>query len=189
MSTIVVVKKNGKAVIAADTLSKYGSMKQDKNLIVNGSKIIKFGDNYIAHVGDCAYSHILNSYMNKYSECPSLNNIQEIFEFACDFHKELKEQYYLRPDENEDDDFESLRFESLIINPQGIFGLYALRSVDEYNMFFSFGTGSRYALGAMKTVYDKDYTAEEIAVIGLESAEFFDDSTGKPFDVKTIDLI
>ncbi|OGO80663.1 MAG: hypothetical protein A2Y21_06835, partial [Clostridiales bacterium GWC2_40_7] len=168
MSTIVAVKKNGIAVIGADTLTKFGSMKQG-DILENNTKIIMFGVNFLAYVGDCAFGHALRTYLAKLKTSPSLSNPDKIFEFSCKLHKKLKEDFYLRPEEDEDDDFESSRFESLIVNRHGIFGLYSLRSVDEYSKFFSFGSGSRYALGAMQTVYGKYDSAEDIAKAGLEA--------------------
>ncbi|MFZ7134086.1 MAG: hypothetical protein ACOWWR_17205 [Eubacteriales bacterium] len=189
MSTIVAVRKNDIAVIGADTLMKYGSLKQGADLIQNSTKILKVKDNYISTVGDCAFHYALQSYFFKMNQNPSLQSSFEIFEFACDFHKALKEDYYLRPEEEDDDDFESSRFESLIVNSKGIFGLYSLRSVDEYSKYFSFGTGARFALGAMQAVYDSQITAEEIAIKGLEAAAYFDDATGKPFHTFSVSLM
>ena len=186
MSTIVVVKKDGRAVMGADTLMKYGSLKQGRELIDNSTKILKIHDNYISTVGDCAFHYALNSYSSRIEKPLVLTSTFEIFEFACDFHKSLKEDYFLRPEEEEDDDFESSRFESLIMNEKGIFGLYSLRSVDEYSKYFSFGTGSRFALGAMQAVYDSRLSAEEVAIKGLEAAAFFDDATSKPFEIHTV---
>lgn len=187
MSTIVAVKKDGVAVIAADTLMKYGNLKQSTELIKNSTKILKVGDNYISTVGDCGFYYALQSYFyNK--GVPSLESAFEIFEFSCDFHKSLKEDYYLRPEEEDDDDFESSRFESLIVNSKGIFGLYSLRSVDEYNKYFSFGTGSRFALGALHSLYETELTGEEIAIKALEAAANFDDATSGPFHSYSIKL-
>lgn len=186
MSTIVVVKKDGKAVMGADTLMKYGSLKQGEDLLENSTKILKVHDNYISTVGDCAFHYALKSYFSRIEKPPLLTSTFEIFEFACDFHKALKEDYFLRPEEEDDDDFESSRFESLIMNQKGIFGLYSLRSVDEYKKFFSFGTGSRFALGAMQAVFESNLTAEEIAVKGLEAAAYFDDATSKPFEIHKV---
>jgi hypothetical protein len=47
MTTIVAVKKNGYATIAADTLSLWGNMKESAEHIVNHEKILKFQDNYL----------------------------------------------------------------------------------------------------------------------------------------------
>lgn len=186
MSTVVAVKKDGIIVIGADTLTKYGDSKQNAELINTYSKIVKAGDNYIAYVGDASFSHILASYFNGIKNVPLLNSPQIIFETARELHKSLKEDYFLNPESEDDDDFEPSRLECLIVNSSGIFGLYSLRSVDEFTKYYSFGTGSRYALGAMHTLYNTDATAEQIARAGLEAAAYFDDSTDSPFEIYTL---
>ena len=46
MTSIVVVKKNGYATIAADTLTKWGSGKESAEYINNNTKILNIKDNY-----------------------------------------------------------------------------------------------------------------------------------------------
>lgn len=92
----------------------------------------------------------------------------------------------MNPNEDEGDEFESSRFDCLIANKYGIFGLYCLRSVQDYSKFYSFGNGYKFALGAMRTVYDMDFTSEQIARIGLETAADFDDSTDLPLEIYTL---
>ena len=58
-----------------------------------------------------------------------------LFDFAVKLHKVLKEDYHLNSTGEEDDPFETSRLQCLIINPDGMFGLYNLRSVQEYNKF------------------------------------------------------
>lgn len=188
MSTVVVVRKEGWAVIGADSMTKFGDTNQSAEYIKNFSKIAKIGDSYLGYVGSATFSMILASYFSKLKRIPSFNSPLDIFETFREMHKSLKEDYFLRPEEEEDDEFESSRVDLLIANPMGIFGLYALRSVDEYHKFYAFGTGYRFALGAMKTLYDTTASAEEIARAGLEAAAEFDDSTGRPFEVYTVKL-
>lgn len=189
MSTIVAVKKNGIIAIGADTMTKLGRSKQPAHMLKNNSKILKVGNNYIAHVGDASVGLILNNYFSKQPDIPKLDSIDVIFEFLCQFHKALKEDYFLLPEEEENDDFESMKFKCLIANENGIFGAYELRSVDEFTKFFSFGTGQEFALGAMQVLYDKDYSAEEIARAGIEAAAEFDDSSGLPSEIYTIKVV
>src|SRR5262249_21386298 len=100
----------------------------------------------------------------------------------------LKEDYFLNPSEDSADEFESSRFDCLIANRSGIFGLYALRSVQEYTRFYAFGSGYAYALGAMHAVYDKANSAEEVVRAGLEASAEFDGPTGLPIEVRSIPL-
>ena len=188
MSTIVAVKKEGIAVIGADTMSKYGRIKQHSGSIVNNSKILKIGDSYLAYCGDAVLTHVFTDFFAKYKEIPALTSTQSIFQLTNQLHKVLKEEYHLNPNEDEDDDFESSRFECLIGNQAGVFGVYAYRSVDEFTQYYSFGTGYRFALGAMRALYDTDATAEEIARAALEAAAEYDDSTGLPLELYSVKL-
>lgn len=188
MSTIVVVRKDGIAVIGADTNGKNGYVKQRADYIKNHSKILKVNENYIATVGEGSVKQVLTSYFSKIEMKPLLNSTQEIFEVLVGLHGKLKEDYYLRPEDEDDDEFESIRFRGLIANPYGIFGFYDLRSVDEFTKFYSFGTGQEIALGAMYSLYNTNASAEEIASAGLEAACEFDDSTDRPYEIIKIKL-
>ena len=188
MSTIIAVKKNGFATIAADTLTKFGDTKESSDLILNHSKIMKAGNNYIAHVGHASWDLILSSYFERLKRLPSMTSAGKIFEMARRLHKVLKEDYYLNPTDREDDPFECSQTECLIVNPSGIFGLYALRSVQEYSKFYAFGSGYAYALGAMYTLYSTKASSDKIALAGIEAAAEFNDSTGLPVEMYTIKL-
>ena len=187
MSTVVVTKKDGHVAIGADTLTCFGHTLESAEYVVNSSKILKVGRNYIAHVGHASWQLVLTSLFSKMGKTPTLNSPQNIFETARGLHRSLKKDYFLNTDEDEDDPFESSQFHCLIANPAGIFGLYALRSAQEYTRFYALGSGSPFALGAMHAVYAKG-TAEEIARAGVEAAADFDDSTAAPFEVFTMKL-
>lgn len=98
----------------------------------------------------------------------------------------MKENYFLNPTEDSDDEFESSQHEYLVANPHEIFGVYALRSVQEYSKFYSFGSGYELALGALEILFDLDLTAEEIARKAVEAAAKFNDGTGLPVEVHSI---
>ncbi len=187
MSTVVVTKKDGQVAIGADTLTTFGHTVESAEYVVNSSKILKVGSNYIAHVGHASWQLILTSLFKKMGKTPALNSPQNIFETARRLHRSLKKDYFLNTDEDEDDPFESSQFHCLIANPAGIFGLYALRSAQEYTKFYALGSGSPFALGAMHAVHARG-TAEEIARAGVEAAADFDDTTAAPFEVFTMKL-
>ncbi len=54
MSTIVVVRKDGKAVIAADTLTTCGNTKESAEYVVNHEKIIAYKDNFLGISGSAS---------------------------------------------------------------------------------------------------------------------------------------
>ena len=182
MSTILVVRKGKSIAIGADTLSKHGYTKQGADVIENSSKIIKVGRTYMGFTGEASWGLVMSHYMSRFKRLPKLDSPQSIFDFALKAHVKLKDDYFLNPKEDDKDEFESTRIDCMIANPAGIFGLYSLRSVDEYKRFYSFGSGSSYAVGAMHAVYDT-HSVRDIALAGLEAAAAWDDATGGPFEV------
>jgi ATP-dependent HslUV protease subunit HslV len=188
MTTIVVVKKNGHACIAADSLTSWGSTLQSSAYLAGNSKIVKVGDSYIATTGIVTHRFVIESYFagcEKYSFKSKL----EIFETWREFHKSLKENYYLKPGEDKDDPYETSHIHALIANPYGIFGVYALRSVDEYKKFWAFGSGTDYALGALHCSYDRYEKPEDIARAAIEAAAEFDNGTGLPVMMHSVELM
>ena len=51
MTTVAVVRKQGVAAVAADTLTKWGSAKESALYIANHEKILKVGESLIAVTG------------------------------------------------------------------------------------------------------------------------------------------
>ncbi len=176
MSTIVVVKKNNETVIAADTLTTYGNTKESAGYIVNHEKIYKYRDNFLGVSGSASLGIAVEDFLSKNKKKISFESVAEIFRFGLLLHKELKENYFLRADD--DEDFETFRGDILVANPQGIFGLSAYRYVQEYTRFYANGSGAPYSLGAIFAVYETDKTAEELACLGVEAGIEFDDGSG-----------
>jgi hypothetical protein len=58
MTTIAVVRKNGCAAIAADTMTKWGSGKETAAYIVNHQKIFRVGDSYLGVTGTATFQAI-----------------------------------------------------------------------------------------------------------------------------------
>ena len=83
--------------------------------------------------------------------------------------------------EDEDDALESSRFDALIANSQGIFGVSAERTVQEFVKYYAYGGGASYAMGAMYAGYDRpELDAQGIARLAIEAAAEFDDGTALP---------
>ncbi|MDA0238155.1 MAG: hypothetical protein O3B03_06540 [Proteobacteria bacterium] len=190
MTTIAVVKKNGEIAIAADTLTKWGSGKESAKYIHNSGKIIQVGDNLIAITGNATFKLILREYFYEAPHEIALRSTEEIFSTWNLLHLKLKEKYFLMPEEDKEDAVESSRMDVLIANPFGIFGVSGHRTVQEFSRFYSYGSGSDYALGAMWAMYDiPDISAETIARKSIEAASEFDDGTGLPLDSRQIKQI
>jgi ATP-dependent protease HslVU (ClpYQ) peptidase subunit len=188
MSTVAVVRKGPIAAIAADTLTKWGSAKESAAYVANHEKILRVGDSYIGITGSATFKMILQDYFGDRSDA-RLDSPAEIFRTWNRLHGVLKERYYLMPEEDKEDALESSRMDVLLVNPNGIFGVAAHRTVQEFSRFYAYGSGSDYALGALYSAYDDPQrSAEQLARHAIEAAAEFDDGTGTPISVYTVRL-
>lgn len=188
MTTVAAVKKGKRLCLASDTLTTLGSRKEVAGQHVSKKgKIIRIGPNYLGSSGHASWSLVLSHYFSK-KKVPEWKTEKEIFEVFTLIHKQLKEKYHLHPPTLSYLPFESSEFSFLIINSHGIFEIEYSRAVRKYSQFSAIGSGEEYALGAIKSVYDKMEDPEEIAKIGIEAAAHFDQKTGLPIQTCCIDL-
>jgi ATP-dependent protease HslVU (ClpYQ) peptidase subunit len=181
VTTIAVVRKNGHAAIAADTLTKWGTGKESAAYVANNTKIVRVGDTFIAGSGTSTFKLILRDYFSQRGVPARFDSAIELFKTWQAFHTALKERYFLVNVGDKDDTIESSKFDVLIANPHGIFGVGAHRTVQEYRKFYAIGTGTDLALGAMYAAYDRPgLSAEQVARLAVEAAAEFDDGTGLP---------
>ncbi|HEY3266502.1 MAG TPA: hypothetical protein VGM37_06225 [Armatimonadota bacterium] len=189
MSTVVVVRKNGEAVIAADTLTKWGASKESAAYVVNHEKINRVGENYLGLTGHASGNLMLEDYFAKMRREVRLDTPLRIFQTWVEMHSVLKEKYHLRAEDDDDDAVESSRLSALIVNPSGIFGVDSDRTVEEYTRFYAYGSGGDFAMGAMYATYDDpSRSAADIARLAVEAAADFDDATGLPITLYTVAL-
>lgn len=188
MSTIVVVRKNGRAAIAADTLAKDGYTMQRASLVTNHSKIVRVADSWIGYTGSSAWGAVLPCYFSSCKHAVRLDSVESIFETMTRMHPVLKTRYGMNPNSGENNQFETSRLSLLIANRHGCFAVYGDRSVTEFSTFYSFGAGFRVALGAMHVAYSRLDDAEEIARLGIEAAAEFDEDTALPAEVHGVEL-
>jgi len=187
MTTILAIKKENDIILAADTLTKFGSQKENATLIKNHSKIVHIYDNYIGVTGSSVWPFLLRSYFLKtIDRKPDFSNEESIFEEMDLTHHYLKTDKYLIPATGNDNEFESSHMIMIIANKYGIFGVYPLRQIVQYDKFMAIGSGDRYALGSMYSLYDSNLTARQIAEKAIETASFFDDSTSGPFEFVSV---
>jgi len=167
MSTVVVVRKNGVACIAADSLTSYGDLKLSSRYDPHSEKIQTFGETHLSIVGSAAHTLVIESVLNKKDLFANFSSREEIFKTFSLVHTELKDNFFLNTKDDDDDPYESSHIDALVANANGIFGIYAMREVYEYSSFWATGSGSPYALGAMHAVYDRYDSAESIAEAGV----------------------
>ena len=189
MSSLVVVKKAGKAVIAADSLTTFGHTKFGRKYQRNAEKIHRFESCYIGIVGDAAHSNVFENILEKHAEDLSFDSRKHIFETYLNLHEILKEKFHLNPLVDEEDvAYQSSQIDALIANEYGIFGMFEFREVHEFEKFWAIGSGKAYALGAMYAVYDLLAQPEEIAKVGIHASCEFDNTCELPMSLHVIDL-
>ena len=193
MSTIVVVKKGNKVCIAADSLTSFGDLRMGATYEKVYDKIQKFNDSYFGIVGSAAHELVMASVLKE--EALKENEMQvdftsreNIFESFRALHPVLKDKYFLNSKDEDEDPYEATHIDALIANKNGIFGVYSLREVSEFNRFWAIGSGSEFALGAMFAVYDQLDSAESIAKMGVEAGAEFNNATAMPMTLYTTEL-
>jgi len=188
MSTLVMVKRGFEACMAAETLTSWGSMKQPAGYVSSPEKIFSVGDAYVGVVGWAVVQTVLQSAIASGCALPEVRNELDLFEYSRALHRKLKEEYFLNSSGDRGDPFESSQLTVFVLNRYGLFGLFALRSVQRYERFAAVGSGSHFALGAMYAAYELGLPVEDVARIGVEAAIEFDDGSLGPITIKKMKL-
>ena len=168
MTTIVVVRKAGRAVIAADSLTTFGTTRLAPSYDRSPHKVVAYRDSFIGVAGSAAHQLVLENLLERNADL-ELHGKAAIYETFRKLHPILKEQHFLNPKVEEDDPYESTQITALIANANGIFGVFSMREVFEYTQFWAAGSGREFALGAMHARYTQTKTAEAVARIGIEA--------------------
>ena len=187
MTTIVVVRKGGNAVIAADSLTTFGTTRLAPAYDRHPQKITTYGDSFLGVAGSAAHQLVLENLLVR---TPNLgfHGKAAIYDSFRKLHPLLKDEAFLNPKEEEDDPYESSQMTVMIANPSGIFAVYSMREVFEFDRFWAIGSGRDFALGAMFTVYDKTPTVAAIAQAGVLAGAEFDTGTAAPIDSHEVTL-
>lgn len=190
MTTIVVVKKNGQAVIAGDTLTTFGTTRLGSAHDSAPEKILKHNGTFFGIAGSAAHQMVLESILTNHEKARDFkfNGRHEIYESFRKIHPILKEEAFLNTKEEDDDPYESSQLTAMIVNASGIFGVYSMREIFEFDRFWAIGTGRDFALGAMFAVYNSKMTAREIAELGVKAGCEYDTATGLPMNVASVKL-
>jgi ATP-dependent HslUV protease, peptidase subunit HslV len=187
MSTVVAVKKNGFVAIAADTLSTFGSRKLLAAYSTKPGKIIKVGESYIGLTGWAINQQVLEHAFLREANPPAFSSEVDIFDTFLALHTRLKQDYFLTPRGGEEI-YEPTHVHGLIANAHGLFGIYSMRDVIEYERFWASGSGGDYALGALHALYGTEADAVTIARAAVRAAVDFDDASAAPVESHVIRL-
>ncbi|MFZ2162173.1 MAG: MFS transporter [Sideroxyarcus sp.] len=187
MTTIVAVRKNGYAAIAADTLTTFGNTRLHAAQDASHDKILRIGDSFVGVCGSAAHHLVLSSLLAKTPDV-KLNSKEAIFETFRKLHPILKEECFLNPKEDEEDPYESSQITALIANSSGIFAIYSMREVFEYTQYWAIGSGHEFALGAMHQAFACEENAADIARAGVETGIAFDKNSDSPITLYNVKL-
>ena len=186
MTTIVVVRKGDSAVIAADRLTTFGTTRLAPAYDRSPEKITRYGDSFIVVTGSAAHQLVLENLLER-SEL-DFRGKAAIYETFRKLHPLLKDEHFLNPKEEDDDPYESSQMTCMIANPAGIFAVYSMREVFEFDRFWAIGSGRDFALGAMYTIFDKAKSATAVAQAGIAAGAEFDTGTSAPVTLHEVRL-
>ncbi|HEY4542886.1 MAG TPA: MFS transporter [Noviherbaspirillum sp.] len=182
MTTCVVVKKDNEIAIAADSLVSFGDTRL-ANAYEANEKVIRIGDSFLTFAGSTAHFPVMRKLLTGLGEECRLDGRDEVFETFSKAHEVLKEKFFLKTQEEEDDPYESSQITALVANPSGIYGVYSYREVFSFERFWAIGSGKSFALGAMYVAYQGKASAREVAEIGVQAGAEFDKNSSGPFQV------
>jgi ATP-dependent HslUV protease subunit HslV len=188
MTTIVVVRKGGSAVIAADSLTTFGTTRLAPAYDRAPHKVMRYRDSFIGVAGSAAHQLVLENLFQRNPEL-DLAGRAAIYETFRKLHPMLKDEAFLNPKEEDDDPYESSQMTVMVANPSGIFAVYSMREVFEFDRFWAIGSGRDFALGAMYSVYNRAKGAVAIAEAGVLAGAEFDTGTALPIDLHEVALM
>ena len=187
MTTIVVVRKGDTAVIAADSLTTFGTTRLAPQYDRAPHKVAVYRDSIIGVAGSAAHQLVLENLLERHPDL-ELHGRPAIYETFRKLHTVLKDEMFLNPKEEDDDPYESTQITALIANANGIFGVFSMREVFEYTRFWAAGSGREFALGAMHARYGQLKTADAVARVGVEIGAAFDKNSALPMTLYTMPL-
>ena len=187
MTTIVVVRKGDAAVIAADSLTTFGTTRLAPAYDRSPEKVVRSRASFIGVAGSAAHQLVLENILVR-NPSLDLDGRAAIYETFRKLHPVLKEEAFLNPKEEDDDPYESSQMTVMIANPSGIFAVYSMREVFEFDRFWAIGSGRDFALGAMYSVYSRARGAAAVAEAGVVAGAEFDTGTSLPIHLHEVKL-
>ena len=182
------MRKGDAAVIAADSLTTFGTTRLAPAYDRSPHKVVRYQDSFIGVCGSAAHQLVIENLLGRNANL-DLAGRAAIYETFRKLHPVLKDEAFLNPKEEEDDPYESSQMTVMIANPSGIFAVYSMREVFEFDRFWAIGSGRDFALGAMYALYGgKSRTAAAIAEAGVTAGAEFDTGTSLPIYLEQVKL-
>src|SRR5258706_4292339 len=179
MTTIVLVRKGDSAVIAADSLTTFGTTRLAPAYDRSPEKIVAYRDSFIGVAGSAAHQLVMENILERNPNL-DFHGKAAVYESFRRLHPILKDEAFLNPKEEEDDPYESSQMTAMIANASGIFAVYSMREVFEFDRFWAIGSGRDFALRSMWALYAKAKSAAAIAETGVVAGGGFRTGASAP---------
>ena len=175
-------------MIAADSLTTFGTTRLAPAYDRSPHKVATYRDSFIGVAGSAAHQLVLENLLERNQDL-DFDGKAAIYDSFRKLHPLLKDEAFLNPKEEDDDPYESSQMTLMIVNPSGVFAVYSMREVFEFDRFWAIGSGRDFALGAMYTIYGgKSKTAAAIAEAGVTAGAEFDTGTSLPIELHEVKL-
>ena len=184
MTVAVAVRKGSRTIVAADTLVHFGGQRHDPRN-ARFHKIQPAGDSLIAWAGWALYAEMLDAHLAEHT-APPLRTETEVYAFFVDFWRSMLQDYSLQRQAARRDGrtpFVELDSVFIVANDSGIFRIAADMDVTRFEQYAAIGSGSEYALGALRVLYDDLDDPEVIAIRAVEVGIACDIYCDGPIDV------
>ncbi len=191
MTVAVAVMKNNRTVLAADSLVHFGGERFPAS---NGQfhKIRRIGKSLVAWAGWSLYGELLNAHLASIKQPPSeLCTEAEVFDFFVGFWRVIRRDYTLmeHPGDGRRHPFANLDSTFLLANRHGIFRIASDMDVAQFCEYTAVGSGSAYALGAMRVLYEQQDDPGTIARQAVQVGIDFDVHCGGHVDIAEVDPV
>ncbi len=189
MTVLVVIKKDNQICIGADTTITINGNTASADIIQNHEKIFKFKDTWFAYTGPSHSSMMLQHALEEHGDELSFNNKSEVYKSLLEIHQILKKHFFLKPENsNNNQSVEDSHLNFLLANSSGIYQILGDRFVGEIASYWAAGSGAKYALGAMHSLYSSSDDAKTIAEKAIASACSFDSYCGLPMTTHVCEI-
>jgi ATP-dependent protease HslVU (ClpYQ) peptidase subunit len=187
MTVAVAVLKNDVCVMAADSLVNFGGQRYPADNC-RFNKIYHLGDSLMVWAGWSLYGEMLDRYLAAHRPLPALESEQEVFGFFLRFWRTMREDQMFMIERSRADGHPFIDLDSvfLLANRHGMFRVASDMDVTQFQQYCAIGSGAKYALGAMRVLYDQLDDAVEIARGGVQVGIDFDVYCGGPIDVAMV---
>ncbi len=187
MTVAVAVRKKNKTILAADSLVHFGGQRFPAK-DTRSQKIHRIGDSLIAWAGWSLYAEMLTAHLATVENLPRLRSEADVFSFFVSFWRAMQANYtYVQSSPQEGRPFANLESTFLLANESGIYRVAGDMDVTQFHQYSAIGSGSHYALGALRVLYDQPIDAEEIGRRAVQVGIDFDVYCGGRIDCRAVE--